>query len=1026
MIGKTISHYKILEKLGEGGMGIVYKAEDTKLKRTVALKFLPTHLTADHEARERFEREAQAAAALNHPNIITIYEIGEYEGQIYTAMQYVEGESLAEKLSISANSNSFIPIDEILGIAIQICEGLKRAHEAGIIHRDIKPANILTDRDDLVKILDFGLAKLKGITKLTKEPSTLGTVHYMSPEQALGEEVDHQTDIWSLGVVLYEMLTGQLPFNGDYEHVVVYLIINGAIESITGLRAGVPVRLERIVNKALEKEKENRYHIIDEILFDLKQLVKELETDIRLPSEVMEKGSTKRELNREGEKDYHKINFLKYMGLLLFLKRVVIPLGIIVIMVVGFFLSKPLLFDKVLVSEPISIAVVSFENKTRDKTYDYLQAAIPNLLITSLEQSRNLRVTTWERLYDLLKQTGKEDVEIIDKDLGFELCRMDGIDAIVLGSFVKTGNVFTLDLKVLDVETERLLKSAGSNGEGVTSILKRQIDELSREISRGVGISDRKIEATQLPIADVTTTSIDAYNYFLRGREDWEKYYIDDARLFFEKAVHLDSTFAVAYLYLASVYAALGNTKEMSDAYKKAKNFAPKATGKERLYIEADYANIIEGDPEKSLSILKQIAKNYNKEKRIHFNIGFHFMSNNLFSEAIEKYNEALDLDPNYGEAINGLAYTYAVMEDFSKSIEYLKRYASASPGDANPFDSMAETYFRMGKLKDAIAKYKEALEVRPNFYYTYWSIGYIFALKEDYSKAMEYIDQSIAMAPSSGIRAEGYVLRGFYNYWLGNLNQSLSDLQKASELAEKVGNELWKAYVEWIKGWIHYDKGELESTQKHFKNWYDFIIVYPLPDKPSQSIAFYKSDFIFYLGLVNVKEGLFNSAKSRLVEMKSLMDKIDPAVKDRITYYYNSLWGELLLSEGFVQKAIAVCETELTIGIPPYMRSRYILLYNVPFPSDVLARAYREKGKLNKAIAEYERLITFDPNSKDRRLIYPKYHYRLAKLYEEKGWITKAIKQYEKFLEIWKNADKDLPELIDAKARLALLLEKV
>ena len=211
MIGETISHYKILEKLGEGGMGEVFLAEDTKLDRKAALKFLPKEYTRDKEAKERFKREAKAAAALNHPNIITIYEINEFEDQIYIAMEYVDGQTLKEHVT-----DNKLGIKEIIDIFTQVCEGLLKAHEGGIVHRDIKPQNIIIDKDSRVKILDFGLAKLKGISQLTKEPSTIGTIQYMSPEQILGEEVDHRTDIWSLGVVLYEILCGDMPFKGEY------------------------------------------------------------------------------------------------------------------------------------------------------------------------------------------------------------------------------------------------------------------------------------------------------------------------------------------------------------------------------------------------------------------------------------------------------------------------------------------------------------------------------------------------------------------------------------------------------------------------------------------------------------------------------------------------------------------------------------------------------------------------------------------------------------------------------------------
>ncbi|MGD2087866.1 MAG: protein kinase [Candidatus Aminicenantes bacterium] len=278
MIGQTISHYRILEKLGEGGMGVVYKAEDTKLKRTVALKFLPKELTRDQNAKERFRREAQAAAALNHPNIITIYEINEYEGQIYIAMEYVKGRTLKEKVYEGAVASP-LKIIEILDIAAQLLEALAKAHQAGIVHRDIKPQNIIIDCEARVKILDFGLAKLKGVSQLTKESSTLGTTHYISPEQALAKDVDHRTDIWSLGVVLYEMITGQLPFKGEYEQSVLYSIMSEQPEPLTALRTGVPMELERIVNKSLAKETSERYQNTGDILADLMTLEKKIESD---------------------------------------------------------------------------------------------------------------------------------------------------------------------------------------------------------------------------------------------------------------------------------------------------------------------------------------------------------------------------------------------------------------------------------------------------------------------------------------------------------------------------------------------------------------------------------------------------------------------------------------------------------------------------------------------------------------------------------------------------------------------------
>ncbi len=269
MIGQTVSHYQILEKLGQGGMGVIYKAEDILLKRTVVLKFLPPDLTDDVEARERFIHEAQAASALDHPNICTIYEIGKTEqDQMFIAMAYYEGETLKELISRGP-----LVVQKAIEVTLQIATGLSTAHEHDIVHRDIKPANIIITSNGTVKILDFGLAKLKGRTKVTKTGSTLGTVAYMSPEQAKGDEVDHRTDIWSLGVVLYEMLTSRLPFQSDHSEAILFMILNEAPESLSFLRGDVSSNLEMVVKKCLAKNLEGRYQSAKEVFTDLtKQL----------------------------------------------------------------------------------------------------------------------------------------------------------------------------------------------------------------------------------------------------------------------------------------------------------------------------------------------------------------------------------------------------------------------------------------------------------------------------------------------------------------------------------------------------------------------------------------------------------------------------------------------------------------------------------------------------------------------------------------------------------------------------------
>ena len=525
----------------------------------------------------------------------------------------------------------------------------------------------------------------------------------------------------------------------------------------------------------------------------------------------------------------------------------------------------------------------------------------------------------------------------------------------------------------------------------------------------------------------------------MRGREELNRYHPEVAIRFLEKAVELDSTFAMAHFHLAQTYNWLGNTRARNDAYKKAKTFSKKVTDKERLYIEAGYAITIEQNIEKRFRIFNQLAKKYPNEKQIHFELGLDYWRDELFYEAIEEFNKALELDPNYAGAMIQLPYIYAEIGDYEKAIEYLKRYATVFPGDANPFDCMGSVYFNMGKLDEAIAKFKEALEVEPGFG-SNWEIAYIYALKEDYPEAMKWVDQYITMQSSPAQRAEGFLWKGLYYYWLGSLDRSLSELDRAANLWKAVGNEEWVAFAGWMKGWVYYEKGKFELARNCFRRYYDFLI-----EKLPASMLYHRITNSFYLGLVDLKEGRRDSIKAKLAEMKSLLIGIsqDREIYDNLrilqtyddelaiyeintTFRYNLLYAEVSLAEDAVEKAIAICEKESLLG--KYRAIEWIrsmIHYNAPFLNDVLARAYHQNRELDKSITEYERLITFDPNSKDRRLIHPKYHYRLAKLYEEKDWLSKAIKEYEKFLYFWKDADKNLPELVDAKARLARLVQQ-
>ncbi len=986
--------YQIIEELGKGGMGKVYKVFDQEVQAKMALKLIRPDVSADKNTIERFRNELKIARDISHKNICRMYDLGREAGNYFITMEYVSGEDLKNFIRRSRQ----LVVGTAISIAKQVCEGLAEAHRVGVVHRDLKPGNIMIDEAGNAKIMDFGIARSISAKGITAAGDVIGTPEYMSPEQVEGKEVDRRSDIYSLGIIIYEMLTGQVPFDGDTPFTIGMKQKSEIPKDPRSLNAQIPLDLSRLVLKCLEKDKESRFQNADELRANLEKIEKGLPTT-------------------EHPVPKRKTVTSKPITVTLSPKKLLIPTFVIALAAVAAVIWLVLIKKgtPLLPEQKRSIAVINFENQTGDKTYDYLQKALPNLLITSLEQSEYLRVATWERMHDLLKQIGKEDVETIDKNLGFELCRMDGVGAIVLGSFVKAGNMFATDVKVLDVASKRIIKSATSRGEGIQSILERQIGELSKEISRGVGISDSKAEAVQAKIADLTTSSMEGYNLFLKGRDEYEKFYYGQARESLKKAVALDPNFAVAYLYLARTLNDILDMKGRDDAYEKANALSQKTTEKERLYIEAAYAGAIEINAEKKLRILKEIAQKYPKEKQAHFELAKFDKSQGLFDQAIQEYNKALKLDPSFGYVLNDLAYAYSDIGNFEKALEYFQKYAALLPSEANPIDSIAELYFRMGKLDESIAKYKEALKLKPDFFSSNWGLAYIYALKEDYQEALKSIDQLITIAPSAGTKGVGAYGKAFLLYWLGSRNQGISEFKTLIGLADMLGIKEADTRMNLLTGMIYLDAGEFGLCRKYFQSSNEAISAVAALNAVDG-----KAVLSFCFGLVDLKEGHADAARSRLAEVESFLPQISFDHKAYVSFLRDLLKGEILLAGGSVDKAIEVMEKASPFGRPPIIT--HIISFNVPFMKDVLARAYKEKGQIDKAIAEYERLITIQPEEGRWTLIPPRYHYLLGKLYEEKGLKDKAGRQFQKFLEIWKDADPGLPEVADARKRLSTL----
>jgi len=924
MIGKTVSHYRIVEELGRGGMGVVYRAQDTTLNRDVALKFLNVRPDAGAEGEERLFREARAAAGLDHPNICTVYEVGESDGQFFIAMACIEGRPLTERIAAGA-----LDIEEAVDLAIQVARGLAEAHSKRLAHRDIKPANILVSSTGHVRITDFGIADSFENTSDDID-TTSGTTAYMSPEQLRGEQAGAQTDVWSLGVVLYEMLTGARPFRGDYDQAVVYGILNLEPEPLTRARAEVVDALADVVGRALRKDPHDRYA-------DASEMLKALESISTTPPPTVEEQRT--------------------------------------------------------------VVVTTFENLTGDSSCGYLSKALPNLLITSLEQSSRLRVVTWERMHDLAHQLGHENVTEFPAALGAEICKMEGVETIIVGSFTKAGDVFVTDARALDAETKNLLVSATSRGRGIDSILDLQVDELSSELLLGLGLADEEMPEEHPPISEATTSSMEAYRLFLRGRDAADRLYNQDARELLVRATEEDPEFASAYLYLGQVLNRLREISAGREAIEKAKQCSEHASRRERLSIDAAYARYVKHDPDDEYRALIRMAREFPDEKRVHYRLAGYYRAKKRFYLAVEEYKRVIELDPSYGWAINQLGYMYADVEDFEKAAEYFDRYASVSPGDANPIDSMGELCFRMGRLTEARERYEEALRLKPDFYYACWELAYVSALRESYDDALTWIDRYMELAPSFGTRLEGKRWKSFYLCWIGRSDEAAALAREMADEADAEGSALWTVEARRMLGWIHLSRDEVPVARIEFAACVEAIDHDPAAFIPAASsysqasleqVPAQRAAHVFALAMADVAAGDTDAAWVGY-----------DAVRQLLPEHASLLRAEILLAEGDSRDALTAAR-EMPQWTIPYMSDpEGLVLYNLPPLKDVRARALVANGELFRAIEEYEQLLIVDHTTKDRFLVHPLYHLRLAELFEAKGWQAKARSQYERFLSI-------------------------